>query len=942
MKKSKFLLMAVALLALSAIQLNAAKELKLVARYNYSPDGQLQSVLTPVSDNGAVKTSYSRSYLSDGKIKVCVHKKNLEFNELAFVPSVDAQASNGTGQALLAPAGDRGSLAFSTGEGLHDYREEFASYQVASKGDITPDGLDKGILVREYIEKAGRKLEETDMLGNTSKYYYNKLGQLIKVSSFGEGNEVSKGAELALPVPSGGTAGRSESEMSSTSFTYDKLGRLAKTEDEIGRVTGRVYDPEGRVAERINPLDDKSFVNYDKYGRVVSKSGAGAYPLSFEYNSFGEINAYADANGSKTQFEYDTAGRLVKRIWTDGSVVSYSYNDKGLLSKKLEGKKTTIYDYDEFNRLAKIEIYQNPQKSVTTLKHDTSGKLVEISDENGKIIFSYDSFGRMTSEKGSVGEIYYEYNSQGLLSAKLCVLNSKEFKTAYSYDNFDRITQVSSPAGTYSYTYNNKGRIASLSFGDVIIRNEYDKAERLVSKSFTAGDSKTQLATYEYDKLDRRVKAEVNGVKWSYGYDEYNQLTSASSSDGYIYGYDFDKIGNRKSAVLSEKGSEIIKTDFEYNALNQIANQGFQYDAYGNLIKSQDTEYVYDLNNRLTEVRKPNVTVKYSYDPLGQRIKSEEFTAGDVKTAKVTQFLMSGMVEQARITNSVAQYHTLGLDLAQSLTATGGVGAVLASTSYVIPSNSDTLTPAGKASDETLTLSYLYDGNGNVIASTDSRTIIAKLAYSPFGEKLSGADLSFAFSTKALDASGLSYYGFRFFSAQIGRWMSKDPIEERGVQLLSNNYLNIVSNKILTYEEDRILLEKLINSMNISAINIPIDKILLFISEKPFSPAAIKFDMFKANSFTRVSSVPKHEPLYIFCANSPLLKQDYLGLVLCDDIWYNAPGDGGTQMCSSHPDCVGEAVDAPCEGDINCPKRRCRNLGYTDIFGDRACCGCSK
>ena len=62
--------MSVALLALGAVQLHAAKELKLVARYNYSPDGQLQSVLTPVSDNGVVKTSYSRSYLSDGKVKV--------------------------------------------------------------------------------------------------------------------------------------------------------------------------------------------------------------------------------------------------------------------------------------------------------------------------------------------------------------------------------------------------------------------------------------------------------------------------------------------------------------------------------------------------------------------------------------------------------------------------------------------------------------------------------------------------------------------------------------------------------------------------------------------------------------------------------------------------------------------------------------------------------
>jgi len=105
----------------------------------------------------------------------------------------------------------------------------------------------------------------------------------------------------------------------------------------------------------------------------------------------------------------------------------------------------------------------------------------------------------------------------------------------------------------------------------------------------------------------------------------------------------------------------------------------------------------------------------------------------------------------------------------------------LASTSYSGSSNSDTLTPASKASNDTLTLSYLYDGNGNIISACNSKgEITAKLAYSPFGEKISGADLPFSFSTKAVDASGLAYYGFRFYNAETGRWLSRDPIGERG------------------------------------------------------------------------------------------------------------------------------------------------------------------
>ena len=107
--------------------------------------------------------------------------------------------------------------------------------------------------------------------------------------------------------------------------------------------------------------------------------------------------------------------------------------------------------------------------------------------------------------------------------------------------------------------------------------------------------------------------------------------------------------------------------------------------------------------------------------------------------------------------------HTLGLDLAGSLTATGGVGAALASTT-------------GSES-----FNYLYDGNGNVISTCDSKgEITAKLAYSPFGEKLFGADLPFTFSTKTVDSSGLSYYGARYYSMELGRWLNKDKSYESG------------------------------------------------------------------------------------------------------------------------------------------------------------------
>ena len=110
-----------------------------------------------------------------------------------------------------------------------------------------------------------------------------------------------------------------------------------------------------------------------------------------------------------------------------------------------------------------------------------------------------------------------------------------------------------------------------------------------------------------------------------------------------------------------------------------------------------------------------------------------------------------------------------------SLTATGGIGAALASTSH-----------------NNASFNYLYDGNGNVIATCDSLgAIVTRIAYSPFGEIIGEKpEIPFAFSTKSTDASALVYFGFRFYNSDLGRWLSRDPIEENG----GNNLYAMVHN----------------------------------------------------------------------------------------------------------------------------------------------------
>jgi RHS repeat-associated protein len=85
-------------------------------------------------------------------------------------------------------------------------------------------------------------------------------------------------------------------------------------------------------------------------------------------------------------------------------------------------------------------------------------------------------------------------------------------------------------------------------------------------------------------------------------------------------------------------------------------------------------------------------------------------------------------------------------------------------------------------------------GNGNVLAYLDcaSGTITQRTEYDAFGNEMSldsvitqpsttSSQLPFRFSTKYADTeTGLSYYGYRFYSADLAGWPSRDPIAERG------------------------------------------------------------------------------------------------------------------------------------------------------------------
>jgi RHS repeat-associated protein len=210
------------------------------------------------------------------------------------------------------------------------------------------------------------------------------------------------------------------------------------------------------------------------------------------------------------------------------------------------------------------------------------------------------------------------------------------------------------------------------------------------------------------------------------------------------------------------------------------AQESYTYDLDGNLTSDSRWKYRWDAENRLVEMTgnsdvaaAGNQRITFGYDAASRRISKRYTPAGSTNTT-VTLFVHDGwnlVAELDGVTFVVQRTYAWGSDLSGSLTGAGGVGGLLWES------------VAGNG-----THFVSYDGNGNVMglnSATDGSNT-ARFEYGPFGEPIraSGpraADGRIRFSSKYTDQeSGLVYYGYRFYNAVTGRWISRDPIGEEG------------------------------------------------------------------------------------------------------------------------------------------------------------------
>ena len=86
----------------------------------------------------------------------------------------------------------------------------------------------------------------------------------------------------------------------------------------------------------------------------------------------------------------------------------------------------------------------------------------------------------------------------------------------------------------------------------------------------------------------------------------------------------------------------------------------------------------------------------------------------------------------------------------------------------------------------------------------DFVSVDTEFEYGPFGELIRSTgekkeDFNFRYSTKYEDTeTGLLYYGYRYYNAETGRWLNRDPVEEQG----GLNLYGFVDNDSINYVDD--------------------------------------------------------------------------------------------------------------------------------------------
>jgi RHS repeat-associated protein len=647
-----------------------------------------------------------------------------------------------------------------------DSQGDRTSYSYDAGGNLTQVSDADGITRYSYVPAgsgaATGALQQVFLPDGTQQNFeYDAGGRLAAVSGTG-------GAErVTYRYDAGGKVVVTDALGAASTLTYDAKGRLAETVDALGRATQMQFDADGRLVQSISANGSTIEITYDAQGNIASYLDPLGGEISFEYRAGTDLlTRITDQRGNAMRYEYDAGGNLVGTRYLDDTGVDFEYRADGLLRSRTDARGNTIeFSYDSLGQLTRKD-YEDG--TYATCSYDARGNLISTRGRDAATTtYTYDAADRLlTITDAEDRTIGFTYDAGGRRSQRIDPDGSI---TRYSYDAVGRFSTLREGDGDLivSYEYDGAGQLFREEYGNgTATRYSYDAAGQTTRITHYAPDgSVTSRTDYSYDMAGKVVEVETPEGEWAYTYDAAGQLISANydardpATADRSMTWRYDATGNR--ITTSVDGQEVEYTTNGLNQLITVGNASYHYDADGNLIEIRKpgatTSFSWDADGRLVDVTSPEGNWRYSYDALGQRVA---VTANGVRTELVNDPL--ALVLNGRALPSVVQryeddgdllggYH-YGLGLVGQVGADGGI--LFAQTDLT--------------------------GNVTGLTGADGR-LVTSLSYMPYGTSANGAGPAdgspgFGGGFGVLnDAAGLDFMRARFYSGDVGKFISRDP-----------------------------------------------------------------------------------------------------------------------------------------------------------------------
>jgi RHS repeat-associated protein len=658
------------------------------------------------------------------------------------------------------------------------------------------------------------------------KFSYDLLGRLSEVSApgrrpirieydaisrprhieFGDGLDLRYAYDESGRVASVGTSGRT------VRFGYDLAGRVSRVTQANGETLLYDFDAAGRVANIADTVGNLIQLHRDTEGQLLARS---------LFDSRGQLTRYstdASTNAQAASSAMDAQASL--RLVADGLELAPYRRLMGLIEVKDSRGVTNRIVADDFGRVVRTS---SPDAGSAQFIYDAADRVVaRITPRGDRFDYGYDSYGRLVWEKaGSArtqiyygangrpsrivfpeGEERFSYDSAARLLQHARKIGANWLRTQYFYDKDGRLMQKRLPDNqVLRYRYNELPHpyahlLAGISRVDLL--GETSLLAGLNSPDTTAADARFKLlggVTYTSEvNLDGSPRQlGVAGLwhqSWAAGgagtlsiRTSSSNRRAASSAD-----YSFDKRGRlrgivRAAAVTRSESLRFDASDnrisketaatVEKNEVDPASNRllvyevtrspakasqrvKISYDAAGSVESVGARRYVWDEKSRLIAIAEHGrPTASYGYNAVGERIRKTVYGA---RGAVTTYYLYEAGRLAAEANGEghiLRQYVWLGDQ---------PIALIAARKTY------------GIVADASMAPRVLIDNNGHVVWRSAEDLAEANAA------EISGAiAVNLRGSHQYYDAeSGLYYNTHRYFAADLGRYLSVDPLGLRG------------------------------------------------------------------------------------------------------------------------------------------------------------------